>query len=144
MEITIEQIKTYTADLENTLNNLLMQEDPTVEKLTEDRIKEMIAAEANRLFAAKTSDGFIVGMITLIVYRIPAWKKAWIEDVVVDAKFRKMGIGTKLMQHAIGVARCEKVHSLNLTSRPQRELANKLYKSLGFEKRDTNVYRMEL
>ena len=83
-------------------------------------------------------------MLTLVIYSVPARKKSRIEDVVVDEKYRGRGIATKLVNYAIEKAKNNGVISLDLTSRPERENASKLYLKLGFKKRNTNVYRIKL
>jgi ribosomal protein S18 acetylase RimI-like enzyme len=89
---------------------------------------------------AKDGD-FIFGMLSLVVFSIPTGTKAWIEDVVVDEGARGKGVGRKLMKHALDVAKELGAKSADLTSRPSREAANKLYQTIGFEARETNVYR---
>ena len=83
----------------------------------------------------------IVGMLTLAVFRIPSGVRAWIEDVVVDTEARGRGIGAALVRRAIEIAQESGARTVDLTSRPSREAANKLYQKLGFEQRSTNVYR---
>jgi len=145
MEFYIEHLKIYSLELTAAINKLLKQLDNTATLLTKEDIKNMIASPANRLFVARRSDNKeIVGMITLIIYRIPVWKKGWIEDLVVDKKYRNKGIATRLIQHAIENAKADRVLSLNFTSRPEREVANRLYERLGFEKRNTSVYWIKL
>lgn len=145
MEIYIEQIKTFSQDVTKDVNSLLAQLDPTSKPLSDRDIKEIIDGPSNHFFAARESvNRKIVGMLMLVVYRIPVWKKGWIEDVVVDKEYRGRGIATKLINYAIESAKANGISSLNLTSRPERENANKLYVKLGFKKRDTNVYRIEL
>lgn len=145
MEITIEQLKTFSQDLTPKINNLLAQLGSDSKALNDGDIKDIIESQSNRFFVVRESvNKEIVGMLTLIIYRIPAWKKGWIEDVVVDKKYRGKGIATKLINYAIENAKACGVLSLNLTSRPERENANKLYIKLGFKRRDTNVYRIEL
>jgi len=145
MEINIEQLKTISQDVTQTLNDLLAQLSPGSKALSDEDAREIIEMSSNRLFVARELiDNKIVGMLTLVVYRIPVWKKGWIEDLVVDKDYRNKGIGTKLIKHAVKNAKTIGVSSLNFTSRPQREYANRLYLKLGFKKRDTNVYTMEL
>jgi len=145
MEISIEQLKTFSSELPLFLNKLLKQLNEDAVPLKETDIKNMIGSSANHLFVARRSDNQeIVGMLTLIVYRIPVWKKGWLEDLVVDKKYRNKGIATKLIYHAIKNAKAEGVLCLNLTSSPARVDANKLYNRLGFEKRDTNAYSIKL
>ena len=89
-------------------------------------------------------DDRIVGSLTLAMFRIPTGYRAWIEDVVVDDAVRGRGIGDKLNRIALDHARDAGATTVDLTSRPSREAANRLYKRIGFEQRETNVYRYKL
>jgi ribosomal protein S18 acetylase RimI-like enzyme len=82
-------------------------------------------------------------MLTLAVFRIPTGLRAWIEDVVVDEAARGRGVGAALTRAAIAVAGDRGARTVDLTSRPSREAANRLYQRLGFVERETNVYRFE-
>jgi ribosomal protein S18 acetylase RimI-like enzyme len=95
------------------------------------------------LFIARV-DGQIVGSLTLATFRIPTGLRAWIEDVVVDDSARGHGVGAALNVAALDEARQRGAVTVDLTSRPSREAANKLYKKLGFVERETNVYRYTL
>ena len=86
----------------------------------------------------------ILGSMTLVVLRIPTGLRAWIEDVVVDGSARGRGVGEALNRAAIDRARAAGATTVDLTSRPSREAANRLYRRLGFEQRTTNVYRLDL
>ena len=86
----------------------------------------------------------VVGMLTVGIYLSPTGSKAWIEDVVVDEASRGLGLGRMLVAHAIDFCRQQQVDTLMLTSNPKRIAANTLYRSLGFEQKETNVYRMVL
>ena len=90
---------------------------------------------------ARADDGTIVGSLTLVLFRIPTGMRAWIEDVVVDAAARGQGVGEALNRFAIDLAAAHDARSVDLTSRPSRKAANRLYARLGFAKRETNVYR---
>ena len=79
--------------------------------------------------------------MTLVLFRIPTGVRAWIEDVVVDTEARGMGIGQALNEYAIQIAEQAGAKTIDLTSRPSREAANRLYQRLGFVARETNVYR---
>jgi ribosomal protein S18 acetylase RimI-like enzyme len=89
-------------------------------------------------------DGAIVGTLTLVTFRIPTGVRAWIEDVVVDDVARGHGVGDLLNRFALDLARAKGAKTVDLTSRPSREAANRLYQRIGFEPRDTNVYRYSL
>ena len=85
-------------------------------------------------------DGRYVGSLTLTTVTIPTGTRAWIDDVVVSEKVRGMGVGSRLIQHALGLAEALGARTVDLTSRPSRSAANALYKKIGFELRETNVY----
>lgn len=144
MKIYIEQVKTFSLELAEALNKLLKQLDSSAASLTKADVKFMINYPANHLFVARIDSKEIVGMLTLIIYRIPVWKKGWLEDLVVDKAYRNKGIATKLINHAIEKAKAEGVLSLNFTSSPTKVEANNFYLRLGFKKRDTNIYRIIL
>jgi ribosomal protein S18 acetylase RimI-like enzyme len=85
-----------------------------------------------------------VGALTLVVFRLPTGVRAWIEDVVVDAAARGAGVGEALSREALNLAHARGARSVDLTSRPSRETANRLYLRIGFTARETNVYRYDL
>ncbi len=108
-------------------------------------LAEMVDAPGTHLLVARAPDGGaqgpIVGTLTLVVFRIPTGVRAWIEDVVVDEAARGRGVGEALTTAAIDLAAGAGARTVDLTSRPSREAANRLYRRLGFQVRDTNVYR---
>ncbi|MDQ6613578.1 MAG: GNAT family N-acetyltransferase [Actinomycetota bacterium] len=89
------------------------------------------------------ADGAVIGMLTIVIFRIPTGVRAWIEDVVVDRSVRGRGVGEALSRRAIELAIQAGAKTVDLTSRPSREAANRLYRRLGFVARDTNVYRYQ-
>lgn len=107
---------------------------------TREELEKIIQSEDSFIFIAKENDE-ILGTLTLIFYYIPSGKKAWIEDVVVDESARGKGIAASLINHALEIARQNGIEKVDLTSRPFREAANKLYQKLGFKQRETNFYR---
>ncbi|MFC2177157.1 GNAT family N-acetyltransferase [Actinomycetota bacterium] len=110
-----------------------------------DELSQMAADPNIVLFGARdTDDGRTVGTLTLAFFRIPTGLQARIEDVIVDESARGSGIGEMLTNAAIERARAAGAKAVGLTSRPAREAANRLYLRLGFEMRDTNVYRLKL
>jgi ribosomal protein S18 acetylase RimI-like enzyme len=100
----------------------------------------IISSEASVLFIARV-DGKIAGALTLATFRIPTGVRAWIEDVVVDSGARGHGVGEALNMAAIAEARSRGAITVELTSRPSREAANRLYQRIGFVQRETNIYR---
>ena len=110
---------------------------------TRAELEALVASEASTLFVARV-DGRIAGSLTLAMFRIPTGVRAWIEDVVVDESARGHGVGEALNRAALDHARANGAITVDLTSRPSREAANRLYKRMGFEQRDTNVYRYTL
>ncbi len=108
-------------------------------------LTEMIESPATDvLVATDVTTGAILGALTLAVFRIPTGVRAWIEDVVVEGEARGRGVGEALNQFALDLARAKGAKTVDLTSRPSREAANRLYQRLGFVARETNVYRYSL
>lgn len=110
---------------------------------TRAELEALVSSEASTLFMARVN-GRIAGSLTLAMFRIPTGVRAWIEDVVVDESARGHGVGEALNRAALDHARANGAITVDLTSRPSREAANRLYKRMGFEQRDTNVYRYTL
>lgn len=103
-------------------------------------VAELCAADATTVLVARL-DGSIVGMLVLVLFRLPTGMRAWIEDVVVDTAARGRGVGEALNREALRRAAEAGARSVDLTSRPSRDAAVRLYERLGFERRDTGVYR---
>jgi ribosomal protein S18 acetylase RimI-like enzyme len=106
-------------------------------------LEAIVRSEASTLFLARL-DGRIVGSLTLAMFRIPTGVRAWIEDVVVDGEARGHGVGEALNLAALDHARANGAITVDLTSRPSREAANRLYQRLGFVLRESNLYRFDL
>jgi ribosomal protein S18 acetylase RimI-like enzyme len=109
-----------------------------------EQVEAMLAHEAITQFLAREADGTIVGVATLAVFPIPTGRRAWIEDVIVDEASAGQGVGARLTTAMLDHARALGCVSVDLTSRPSREAANHLYQKIGFQPRDTNVYRFDL
>lgn len=110
---------------------------------TRAELEDIAADRASTLFVARRR-GQVVGSLTLALFRIPTGLRAWIEDVVVDEAERGHGIGEALNRAALDYAKQNGAVTVDLTSRPSREAANRLYQKMGFVRRDTNVYRYTL
>ena len=138
----IEELTDFSTTNLDAINVLLPQLSPSAVALEESDLRNIVDSESTKLFLAIDEDG-VFGMLSLVLFRIPTGRKAWVEDVVVDEKARGRGVGKLLTEHAIQVAREHGAHSVDLTSRPSREAANALYQRVGFEQRETNVYRFQ-
>jgi ribosomal protein S18 acetylase RimI-like enzyme len=137
----IKLVRRFSTRIFKAVNRLLPQLDRDTELMTEARFRAILRSEGTHFFIAETDDKEIAGMLSAVVYIIPTGTKFWIEDVVVDEAYRGKGIGKELMKSAIEYARFKGARSVDLTSRPDRVAANKLYQDLGFVLRETNVYR---
>ena len=138
VEVVIEQVA--TPELRDALNRLLPQLSSSAPPLGDTDVVGLTSNPDVDLFIAR-HHGVAVGTLTLVSFAIPSGQRAWIEDVIVDEGSRGLGIGAALTLAAIGEARRRGVRTIDLTSRPSRTAANALYRKLGFEVRDTNVYR---
>lgn len=111
---------------------------------TLDHLSALVQDASSTLLAARDDSGQIIGALTLAVYRVPTGIRSIIEDVIVDLSARNMGVGEALMTRAIEIAREKGAGNISLTSNAGRVAANQLYVKLGFEKRETNTYRLVL
>lgn len=133
-----------TDELVAGLNHLLPQLSSSAPPLTTLQVSEIVNSPVSSLFIATDEDGTIVGTLTFVAFVIPTGLRAWIEDVVVDVSGRGKGIGEALTVAAMDEAARLGARSIELTSRPSRAAANSLYQRLGFEPRETNVFRYTL
>lgn len=109
-----------------------------------DAVRRMLAHEAITQFVARGEDGRIVGVSTLATFPIPTGWRAWVEDVIVDEASANQGLGRRLTEAMLARARELGCTTVDLTSRPSRAAANHLYRKVGFQPRETNVYRFDL
>lgn len=127
-------------DLLDALARLLPQLKISSPRLTRDDLAALVSSEATSLLTARDDAGAIVGVLALIVYRVPTGVRARIEDVVVDESVRGQGIAVELVRRALEIARGRGADGVALTSNPRREAANRLYQKVGFKRWETNVY----
>jgi len=130
--------------LVDAFNRLIPQLSRSNPPPSRQELDELVRSEASHLLVARDDDEKIVGSLTLVLFRIPTAVRAWIEDVVVDEAARGQGVGEALNREALRIAAENGARTVDLTSRPSREAANRLYQRIGFQQRDTNVYRYEL
>lgn len=140
MTVVVEMVQKVTSEVVLAFASLIPQLSRSNPAPTETELNDMVSSPASDVFIARV-DGKIVGSLTLVTFRIPTGIRVWIEDVVVDESARGHGVGEALNQAAIAEARKKGAVTIDLTSRPSREAANRLYQRIGFVQRDTNVYR---
>lgn len=143
MSVTVDLATEATPDLVETIGRILPQLSKSSPAPTAAEVAEIINSPASDLLVARV-DGRIVGTLTLVIFRIPTGMRAWIEDVVVDDAARGHGAGEALNRFALDVAKQRGCKTVDLTSRPSREAANRMYQRIGFHTRETTVYRFDL
>lgn len=143
MGVEITEATEATAELAEAFERLTPQLSSSNPPPSAEALGAIAGSDATRLLVARV-DGAIVGSLTLVLVRIPTGIRAIIEDVVVDEQVRGQGVGQLLNEAALELARDAGAVTVDLTSRPSREAANRLYLRLGFVIRDTNVYRYTL
>jgi ribosomal protein S18 acetylase RimI-like enzyme len=139
--VSIGEAAEADAELVEAFVRLVPQLSSSAPPPTQSELSAIIESPASILLVARDASGTIVGSLTLILFRVPTGLRAWIEDVVVDESARGAGAGEALVLAAVQRAGSVGATSVDLTSRPSREAANRLYLRLGFEARATNVYR---
>lgn len=144
-DVVIEILERVTPEVVGAFARLIPQLSSSSPPPTEQELQAMVDAEANDvLVALDATTGVLLGSLTLVTFRIPTGIRSWIEDVVVDADARGRGVGEALNRFALDLARSKGARTVDLTSRPTREAANRLYQRMGFELRNSNLYRFDL
>lgn len=143
MVIEVQEVEAIDDDVVAAFDRLIPQLSTSSAVPTVEHLRQMAGSNATVLLAARQDDT-IVGLLTLVVVRIPTGLRARIEDVVVDESARGQGIGAQLSRAAIERAAMLGAKTVDLTSRPTRTAANRLYERLGFQERQTRVYRFTL
>ena len=144
--MTVELVTTSSPEIVEAMERLIPQLSRSAPALTAEQCEAFIAQEGVFLFifrpeAEAGQSAPILGMLTLATFTIPTGLRAWVEDVVVDSATRGQGAGQALVEAAVAHAGTIGARTVDLTSRPTREAANRLYRRCGFELRETNVYR---
>ncbi len=138
--LKIEVAKQASPALLRAVTSLLPQLTSSGRSMTAAELNTMITTPAATLLIAKDEEK-IVGMISLAVVQMPTGLRSYLEDLVIDASYRRRGAATILLHAAIDVARNAGARTLDMTSRPSRTGAILLYERLGFRRRDTNAFR---
>jgi ribosomal protein S18 acetylase RimI-like enzyme len=143
--VTVEECTEVDDGLVRAMERLVPQLSSSSPAPTRAQLEEIVASDATHLLVARDGgpEGRVLGSMTLVVFRIPTGVRAWIEDVVVDADARGGGVGEALNRRAVELAQQRGSRTVDLTSRPSREAANRLYRRIGFVQRETNVYRLD-
>ena len=139
--VSIRPVTEVTESLTDAYRVLIPQLSSSSSPPTGEALQRIIESDSAQILIAENENGEILGTMTIIIFQIPTGIRAWIEDVVVDSSVRGKGIGKKLNLAALELAKQAGAKTVDLTSRPARQEANQLYRSIGFVERDTNVYR---
>lgn len=145
----VELVTATSPELVEAMALLIPQLSRSAAPLDAEATERFVSQDSVHLFVFRAGDdaarpGRILGMLSLATFEIPTGVRAWIEDVVVDAEARGTGAGQAMVEAALAHARTMGARTVDLTSRPTREAANRLYRRCGFQQRETNVYRYAL
>lgn len=138
--VAVTECIEVTDELVEAMDRLVPQLSASSPPPTRAQLEQIVASPATALLVARDETG-IVGSLTLVSFRIPTGLRTRIEDVVVDERARGKGVALALNRAALEMARAMGAAGTDLTSRPSRIAANRLYQKMGFEQRDSNVYR---
>jgi len=148
VDVLVEVVESVSDELLEAVTRLVPQLSRSSPPPDRRALESIVASGASTLLVASAPTrpvrGKIIGMLTLVTFDIPTGTRAVIEDVVVDEQARGRGIGGALTREAVAIAAVRGAKTVDLTSRPEREAANRLYRSIGFEQRNTNVYRLTI
>ena len=148
--MTVELITAATPEIHEAMGRLLPQLSRSAAPMSEADVQRFLSQDSVHLFAFRPAEADaqgnrpILGMLSLVAFEIPTGVRAWVEDVVVDEAARGQGAGFALVEAAVEHAKKVGARTVDLTSRPSREAANRLYQRAGFQLRETNVYRVTL
>ncbi len=143
MNVNVEVLSTVTDEVVEAFGHLLPQLSTSAKRLDAAALAAVASDPGSTVLLARLGDK-IVGTLTLATFTIPTGVRAWIEDVVVDEAARGQRVASQLIGEAIKLARQAGARTVDLTSRPSRESAGRLYERIGFEQRETRMYRYKL
>jgi ribosomal protein S18 acetylase RimI-like enzyme len=138
--VRVEVLQEVTDDVVAAFGHLLPQLSRSAPPLDRAGLDRIVGSAATTVLIARAGDT-VVGTLSLVMFPIPTGLRAWIEDVIVDEAARGQGIGEALMAEAVRIAGQAGARTVDLTSRPSREAAGRLYERVGFQSRSTRMYR---
>ncbi len=141
--VQVDELTEVTDEVVEAFARLLPQVSTRAVPLDRAALTAIAQSQAVTLLVARSA-GQIMGSLSLVMFRVPSGVRAWIEDVVVDQQARRQGAGRALVSEALRLAAAAGARTVDLTSRPSRMAAGNLYEQVGFELRDTRVYRHSL
>jgi ribosomal protein S18 acetylase RimI-like enzyme len=141
--VQVEVLEKITGEVVEAFGRLLPQLSKSAPPLGQAELEAIVGSSADTLLVAR-SGGVITGTLTLVMFPLPTGMRAWIEDVVVDEAARGQGIGEALTYEALRIARDAGARTVDLTSRPARAAAGRLYERVGFTLRESRLYRYSL
>lgn len=141
--MSVELVENATKELTEAMEKLIPQLSSSSPVLSPEEVTRLISQPSVKVFVYRGQSGQIEGMLSLVLFYIPTGLRAWIEDVVVLEQTRGQGAGQQLVEAALEYAKKAGARSVDLTSRPSRAAANRLYQRCGFQTRETNVYRFQ-
>ncbi|HTV98753.1 MAG TPA: GNAT family N-acetyltransferase [Streptosporangiaceae bacterium] len=142
MTVQVEVLDKVTGEVVEAFGRLIPQLSRSAAPPGQAELDVIVGCSANTVLLAR-SDGTIIGTMTLVMFPIPTGVRAWIEDVVVDEAARGQGTAETMMREALRLAREAGAKTVDLTSRPARAAAGRLYERLGFTIRETRLYRYQ-
>ncbi|MEV6840831.1 GNAT family N-acetyltransferase [Streptomyces sp. NPDC051133] len=142
MDVRVEIAREASQELVDAFGRLLPQLSSRARPLDHEAVSRLMTCDTNTVLMARTADG-IVGTLTLTLVPLPSGLRGRVEDVVVDTAARGQGVAGLLIREALRIAEKAGARTVDLTSRPDRGAANRLYERLGFQARHSTVYRQE-
>jgi ribosomal protein S18 acetylase RimI-like enzyme len=143
VRLSIEAVERVSPDLVDAVKRLVPQLSESAPTPTLDTVRAIVESDCTTLIVAKEHDQ-IVGILMLVLFQLPTGLRARLEDLVIDEPVRGKGVAVAMMKEGMRMAQEAKVRTIDYTARPSRTAANPFYdklETLGFRRRDTNVYR---
>lgn len=141
MQVEIIRSEHVTNEMQLCISELYKQLNPEINQLS---TKEILENNENLVFVICKEEGNVVGMAMMATYKVISGHKGMIEDVIVDNNYRGKGIGRKLMESLLNEGKKRQLNEILLFSGHHRKAAIELYKSLGFNLKDSGLYRIIL